>query len=108
LALNRNVVREQSFSFARRGGNLAKYQQRKEAVFAGQFLRGEKAIAVREADSSIDRFHQPDHLIAAEFQSIDTDLQEASRLLISIVKSSRFHPKTAFLSHSSFAMPHSP
>jgi hypothetical protein len=108
LALNRNVVREQSFSFARRGGNLAKYQKRKEAVFAGQFLRGEKAIAVREADSSIDRFHQPDHLIAAEFQSIDTDLQKPSRLLISIVKSSRFHPKTAFLSHSSFAMPHSP
>ena len=77
-------------------------------MFAGQFLRGEKAIAVREADSSIDRFHQPDHLIAAEFQWADTDLQEPSRLLISIVKSSQFHPKTAFLSHSSFAMPHSP
>lgn len=78
--MGRNVVREQSFSFARRDAKLAKYLQseRKDAVRSGQLLKGRTSIAalVGDVDSSVDVLHQFEDLPAADCRASDEYLQE--------------------------------
>jgi four helix bundle protein len=111
-----NPVREKSFAFALRIVKLAKYLQteKKEFVLSKQILRSGTAIGalVREAEHAqskadfshkmsialkeanetdywLDLLHQSDYLATDSYASIQPDIQELIKLLVSIVKTSK-------------------
>ena len=113
-----NVVRDKSFTFARRVVKLAEYLRRnkKEFVLSRQALRSGTAIGalIREAEHAqskadfvskmsialkeaneteywIDLLHQSNYIDDKNYKSIHPDIVELLKLLVSIVKTSRNH-----------------
>jgi len=111
-----NVVKEKSFAFALRVVKLAKYlqEQKREFVLSKQVLRSGTAIGalVREAEHAQSKadfiskmsialkeanetdywlalLHQSDYFTSESYGSIQPDVQELIKLLVSIVKSSK-------------------
>ncbi len=111
-----NPVREKSFLFALRIVKLAKYLQveKHEFVLSKQLLRSGTAIGalVREAEHAqsradfiskmsialkeanetdywLDLLHQSDYLSRDSYSSIQPDIEELIKLLVSIVKTSK-------------------
>lgn len=111
-----NPVRDKSFLFAMRIVKLAKYLQveKHEFVLSKQLLRSGTAIGalVREAEHAqsradfiskmtialkeanetdywLDLLHQSDYLSRDSYSSIQPDIEELIKLLVSIVKTSK-------------------
>jgi four helix bundle protein len=115
--LRQNVVREKSFAFALRMVRLAKYLQdeKKEFVLSRQVLRSGTAVGalVREAEHAqskadfvskmsialkeanetdywIDLLYRSDYIRQDSYESIHPDIQEMIKLLVAIVKTSKW------------------
>lgn len=111
-----NIVKNKSYSFAIRVVKLYKYlcEEKKEFVLSKQFLRSGIAIGalIREsehAESKADFIHKlsialkeanetdywisllkdTEFLTETEYESINNDIQELIKLLVSIIKSSK-------------------
>jgi four helix bundle protein len=114
--MKENVIKSKSFAFALRVVKLARYLQseQKEYVLSKQVLRSGTAIGalVREAEHAqskadfiskmsialkeanetdywIDLLHQSGYIEDESNTSLNNDIQELLRLLVSIVKTSR-------------------
>jgi four helix bundle protein len=114
--MKENVIKTKSFAFALRVVKLARYLQteQKEYVLSKQVLRSgtsvgalvreaehaqskadfisKMSIALKEANETeywIDLLHQSDYIDDSNYQSIQPDIEELLKLLVSIVKTSR-------------------
>ncbi|WPJ96578.1 four helix bundle protein [Coraliomargarita algicola] len=114
--MKENVIKNKSFAFALRVVKLAQYLQKEkqEYVLSKQVLRSGTAVGalVREAEHAqskadfinkmsialkeaneteywIDLLHQSDYIDDSNYHSIQPDIEELLKLLISIVKTSR-------------------
>ncbi|MFP5470469.1 MAG: four helix bundle protein [Bacteroidia bacterium] len=111
-----NIVKNKSFSFAIRTVNLCRYlsTEKKEYIISKQLLRSGTAIGalVRESEHAeskadfihklsialkegneahywIELLHKTDYISINEFQSMENDVKELIKLLVTIIKSSK-------------------
>jgi four helix bundle protein len=116
LKMKENIIKDKSFDFALRIVKLYQYliEFKKEFVLSKQLLRSGTAIGalVREAEQAeskadfihklsislkeaneseywIELLFKASYIEANQYQSINTDLQEILKLLVSIIKTSK-------------------